>query len=185
MKKCLPVFIGAMVLLATSTGCSVTGVAFEGVRVGKNLSEKDSYLRIWLDGNEAKQNKLKKGYFGYASFEVKGKVGIKPTFKFDFIEGKNFGRITGTNMQIHKEFDADYSHQAEFVIYPANSNDSMSLMKPGTDYQLGAMPGNMKVMNFEKQTVPGVELQPGLEYLLVFTVSGDRSESVQILFNTK
>ncbi|RMF83457.1 MAG: hypothetical protein D6744_04615 [Planctomycetota bacterium] len=185
MNKKLYACLGAIVFLAATAGCSATGAAWEGFRIGKNLAKKDSYLRIWLDGNEAKQNKLKKGYFGYASFEVKGKVSTKPTFKFDFIEGKNFGRITSTNMQIHKEFEADYSHQAEFVIYPANPNDSTTLMKPGVEYPLGAMPSNMKVMNFEKQTVPGVELQPGLEYLLVFTVAGDRSESVQVLFNTK
>lgn len=173
--------IGALVGLS---GCSATGAAWETFRIGKNLKKRQSHLKIWIDGVEAKQSKLKKAYFGYASFKAKGAVSTRPTFKFEFDDPSRFGRITGTNIQIHQEFEGDYSHQAEFVIYPA-SNDSNRLMKPGIVYNLGAVGADLKVMNFEKQQVSGVELKPGLEYMLVFTVSGDRSESVQIRFDTK
>lgn len=171
-------------LMIAAGGCSATGAAWEAVRIGKNVSKKDSYLRIWVDGQEAEQNALKKAYFGHASFKVKEPVSTRPTFKFDFIDPAKFGRITGTNLQIHQEFEGDYSHQAEFVITPA-SNDTSTLMRPNTDYQLGALPASLKCMNFEKQTVSGVELRPGVDHLLVFTVSGDRSESVQVLITTK
>ncbi len=172
-------------LLIPAAGCSVTGAAMQAVNIGKNVSKKDSYLRIFVDGHEATQNQLKKAYMGHASFKVRETVGTRPTFKFDFIEGKNFGRITSTSMQIHKEFDADYSHQAEWVITPANSSDTERLMKPGVEYNLASPGPDWKVYNFEKQEVSGIELQPGLEYLLVFTVAGDRSETVQVLFSTK
>jgi len=176
---------GTLTCLLAAGGCSVTGAAFEAVRLGKNTSSKDSYLRIWVDGNEAKQNKLKKAYFGHASFKVKETVSTRPVFRFDFIEPARFGRITGTSMQIHQEFEADYSHQAEFVITPTNPNDSETLMRPNVDYNLGAVPSNLQVLDFHRNNVPGIELKPGLDYLLVFTVAGDRSETIQVLISTR
>lgn len=167
------------------SGCSATGAAWEGFRIGKNLAKKDSYLKIWVDGHEATQNKLKKAYFGYASFKVRETVSTRPTFKYEFIDPSRFGRITNVQMQIHKEYEGDFSHQAEFVIYPANPNNSESLLRPGQVMNLGAVPSNYKCMNFERQPVPGIELKPGLDYMIVFTVAGDRSETVQVLISTK
>jgi hypothetical protein len=152
--------------------------------VGKNLMRKDSRLIVHVDGLPAEQNKLKKGAMGYAKFKVKGTVSTSPSFKFDMDDPTKFGRITSTNMQIHQAFEADYSHQPEFTIYPA-SNDTSNLLKPGIVYSLGALPAGMKCMNFEKQPVSGVTLKPGLDYMMVFTVAGDRSDSIQVLFSTK
>lgn len=172
-------------LLAALSGCSATGAAWETLRIGQNVAEKDSHLEVYLDGHKAEQNTLKKAYFGYASFKVRQTVSTTPSFKFNFDKDKNFGRITSTSLQIHKEFDADYSHQAEFIITPAHPNDSNTMLKPGETLNLAAPGSNWRVMNFEKQTVSGVKLEPGVDYLMVFTVSGDRSESVQIFFSTK
>jgi len=169
---------------ACLSGCSAQGAAWTSVRIGKNILKKDSYLRIWLDGHEARQSKLKKAYFGYASFKVRETVSTRPTFKYEFIDPKRFGRITGTNMQIHQEFEADFSHQPEFIVFP-RKDDAEHLLKPGVEYDLGHVSPQLKVLNFEKQDVDGVELRPGMDYLLVFTVSGDRSETVQVLFSTK
>jgi hypothetical protein len=184
MTRTIRTLLGVAMVAGLAAGCSGSGAAMETFRIGKNVAKKDSHLRIFLDGHEAKQDKLKKGYFGYASFKVKEQVGTSPTFRFAFDEPDKLGRITGTNIQVHQEFEADYSHQPEFTIYPA-STDSTMLMKPATEYPLGAVPSNLRCMNFEKQQVAGVTLKPGVEYLLVFTVSGDRSETVQVLFSTK
>ena len=173
--------LGAIIL---TTGCSATGAAWQTLRVGKNLAKKDSYLKIYIDGAQAKQNKLKKAYMGYASFKCKAPVSTSPTFRFDFIDPAKFGRITGTNMQIHQAFEADYSHQPEFVITPRSSGAD-NLMKPGIDYNLGNPPSQFRVLDFEHNETTGVSLKPGMKYLLVFTVSGDRSETVQILFETR
>jgi hypothetical protein len=183
-KRLLASFAVFSCILVAAAGCGV-GSAITAGRMGLNLAKKDSYLKIWVDGHEATQNKLKKAYFGYASFKVKETVGTRPTFKYEFIDASRFGRITNVSMQIHQEYEGDFSHQAEFVIYPADSNDSESLLKPGNTTNLGSMPSNYKVMNFEKQTVSGIELKPGLDYMLVFSVAGDRSETVQILISTR
>jgi len=167
-----------------AAGCSATGAAMSALRMGKNSSKKDSYLSIYLDGNLAKQDKLKKAYFGHAAFKVKEPVSTSPTFRFEFKDPEKFGRITGTNMQIHQEFEADYSHQAEFIVTPRGSGAD-GLMRPNTDYSLGSAGGEFRVANFEGNETNGVTLKPGVEYLLVFTVSGDRSESVQINFETR
>jgi hypothetical protein len=41
------------------------------------------------------------------------------------------------------------------------------------------------VLDFHRNNVPGIELKPGLDYLLVFTVAGDRSETIQVLISTR
>lgn len=184
MTKKLVVACAMLAGTIVVAGCSGSSAAMESLRIGKNVSKKDSHLKIYLDGQEAKQNTLKKAYMGHASFKVSSPVSTTPTFRFEFTDPEKFGRITGTNMQIHQEFEADYSHQAEYTIYPAGS-DAASLMKPGETYNLGAVGPNLRVLDFEKKQVGGVQLKPGVEYLLVFTVSGDRSESVQVLFETK
>lgn len=179
-RKTFGIWVVSVATLATVTGCSM----WDAVRVGKNLSKKDSHLVVYVDGMPAEQNKLKKGAMGYAKFKVKGTCSTAPTFKFEFDDATRFGRITSTNMQIHQAFEADYSHQPEFTIYPAG-NDSNNLLKPGVVYNLGSMPPGMKCMNFEKQEVGGVNLKPGMDYMMVFTVAGDRSESMQVIFSTK
>lgn len=171
-------------MVAAGSGCSASGAAFTALRMGKNASKKDSYLRIYLDGVEAKQNKLKKAYFGHASFKAGGPVSTSPTFRFEFKDPSKFGRITGTNMQIHQEFEADYSHQAEYMISPRGSGGD-SLMKPGVDYALGSIGSQFRVLDFEKNETGGVNLKPGMDYLLVFSVTGDRSETIQVKFDTK
>jgi hypothetical protein len=177
--------IGAAAVLGLATGgCSATGAAMEGFRIGKNASEKSSNLKIFLDGNEAAQNKFKKAYFGHASFKVSAPVSTSPTLKYEIIDPTKFGRITSVNAQIHQEFEGDYSHKAEFTIYPA-SQDSNTLPKSGETISLGSLPGNLKCTNFENQPASGVTLKPGMKYMLVFTLAGDRSESVQVMFDTK
>ena len=174
--------MAALTLMLGGAGVACSGGS--AFNIGKNLMRKDSHLVVYVDGMPAEQNKLKKGAMGYAKFKVKGTSSTSPSFKFEFEDPERFGRITGTNIQIHQAYEADYSHQPEFTIYPA-SNDPANLLKPGVVYNLGALPPGMKCMNFEKQPVSGVTLKPGMDYMLVFTVSGDRSESIQVLFSTK
>lgn len=182
LKKFLCVaFVGSMLMGAS--GCSATGAALRAASIGKNMSKK-SYLTLSLDGLEAKQNKLKKGFAGYAKYKIKGTVGTSPTFMFSFKDPSKFGRITGTNMQIHQAFEADYSHKAEFVITPRGSGAEL-LMKPDRAYNLGSIGSEMNVTDFEGNSVGGVTLKPGMDYMLVFTISGDRSENIQAHFSTK
>ncbi|MBN2445404.1 MAG: hypothetical protein JXO22_01665 [Phycisphaerae bacterium] len=170
--------------IAVLVGCSATSAGWTGLGVGKNIMRKDTYLKIFLDGHEAKQSFIKKAAMGYAQFEIKETVGTKPTFRFEFKDPSHFGRIKSTNIQVHQEYEADYSHAAEFVICAAK-NDSMMQMKPNTDYDLGQPGADFRVFNFEDQEVSGLELKPGLKYMFLFTVSGDRSETCQIFFTTK
>ena len=181
MKLMVAAMLAGVIMTA---GCSATGAAMSALRMGKNSSKKDSYLNIYLDGKLAKQDKLKKAYFGHAAFKIKEPVSTSPTFRFEFKDPEKFGRITGTNMQIHQEFEADYSHQAEFIVTPRGSGTD-GLMRPDTDYSLGSAGGQFRVANFEGNETNGVTLKPGLEYMLVFTISGDRSETVQINFETR
>jgi len=171
-------------IMAMSTGCSRWGAAWEGARIGKNLAKRDSYLRIYLNGQEAKQSKLKKGYFGYAAYKCTKPVSKDVTFRFEFIDEAKFGRVTGSSMRIHKEFAAGKSDLAEFTITQRTSG-SEGALRPGTDYLLSAIGSQCRVVDFNNNEVGGVTLEPGLEYLLVFTITGDRSESVQVLFETK
>ena len=71
--------IGVASLAVLAGGCSATGAAMEGFRIGKNSQEKSSNLKVYLDGNEATQNKFKKAYFGHASFKVYEPVSTSPT----------------------------------------------------------------------------------------------------------
>jgi hypothetical protein len=184
MRYKLPVVSLVVGLVAVASGCSYTGAAFSGVRIGKNLKSKDSHLRIWLDGQEAKQSKLKKAYFGHASFKLKESVSETPTFRFGFIDEDELGRVTGSHMQIYQEFDDDYSHQAEFTVSPRGSGRD-AMMQPEADYAFAGLGGEFQVLDFDRNEVGGITLKPDTKYMLVFSVTGDRSETIQVRFDTK
>jgi len=166
-------------------GCSGSSAGWTSFSVGKNLLRKDSHLKITLDGQQAKQNTVKKAAAGYSRFEVKEAVGTAPKLQFEIMEPDKFGRITMVSLQIHQKFEADYSDHAEFVVTARNFNDSEAQMKPNTTYDLGAPGPGFRVKNYKGEEVPGVQLNPGMKYMLVLTVKADKSETAQIYFETK
>lgn len=163
-------------------GCGSAGTA---LHVGKNLARKDSHIKVWLDGQEGKQNTLKKAATGYSRFKIDGPTGTGPTLKFDIEDPDKFGRITMVTVSIHQKFEADYSHQAEFTVVARDTNNPQAQMKPGTDYNLGGPGADFKTFNLTSQEVSGVTLKPGMEYMLSLTVRADRSETAQVFFKTK
>jgi hypothetical protein len=165
-------------------GCSGTGAAWTGGRVAMNLMKKDSHLRIWLDGQKGEQSMLKKAATGYSRWKIKEPVSTSPKLQFEIRDPDRFGRITNVSIQIHQEFEADYSHLAEFKVFAA-TKDTQAQMKPGVEYDLGAPGEGFKVLNVTDDEVSGVELKPGLKHMLVLTVAADKSESAQIYFETK
>ena len=169
--------------LACGAGCS-SGDASSGVSVFKNLSRKDSNLRIFLDGKEAKQDKLKKGLKGYAPFTIKDQVAGSPKFKYEIIDPKKHGFIKNVMMAVHQKFEADFSDIADYVIHPRDTSNSDANMKPGVEYDLGNLGKDFRILDRHDKEVDKVEFQHGKEYLLVFTVHADKSEAVQVYFKT-
>lgn len=177
--------LGLLAAAVVQVGCSVMGAASTGLNIGKNMGRKDSHLKISLDGAAATQDQLKKAATGYAKFKVAEPVGTAPRLRFEIADPDKFGRITMVQCQIHQKFQADYSHQAEFTVYSKNVNDPMAQMKPGTDYNLGSPGSEFEVLNYKNEKVGGVDLKPGMEYMLVLTVKADNSETAQVYFKTK
>ncbi len=181
-------FITAVALLtglALVAGCSATSAGTTGFHIGKNLFRKDTNLRIYLDGKEAKQSKLKKGLMGYSPFTIKEEVPGSPTFRYEIIEPKKFGFIKHVTMQVHQKFEADFSDIPDYVIHPRDMHDREGNMKPDTDYDLGNLGPQFKILDKQDNEVEQVKFVPGVEYLLVMTISADKSESCQVYFKTK
>lgn len=169
--------------MALAVGCS-SGDAQTGGTIGLNLMRKDTNLRIFLDGKEAKQNKFKKGLSGYSPFTIKDDITGSPTFKYEIIEPKKFGFIKSVSMQVHQKFEADFSDIPDYIIH-SRSQDSEKQMRPGIDYDLGNLGKDFRILDKKDKEVDKVQFVPGVEYLLVFTVQADKSETVQIYFKTK
>ena len=169
---------------ALVAGCGAEGGGSEGFNITKNLMRKDTNLRVYLDGELAKQNKLAKGLKGYSKFEIKKECSTSPVFKYEIIEPKKFGFIKMVSMQVHQKFEADFSDIPDYVIV-SRSQDSEKQMKPGVDYDLGNLGKDFKIMDKKDKEVEKVQFVPGVKYLLVFTISADKSETIQIFFKTK
>ncbi len=165
-------------------GCGV-GSVITAAKVGKNLMEKDSHLVVMLDGQLAKQNKLKKAAKGHANYEVKEPVSTSPTLQYDIEDPERFGRITMVSVSIFQKFEEDYSGQAEYTVFASDINNPQAQMRAGNAYNLGNPGGAFKTINLTGQTVGGVTLQPGKKYMLTLTVKADRSETAQIYFETR
>ncbi len=173
-----------LVGVALVAGCSAGGGASTGFNIGKNLLRKDSNLRIFLDGEQAKQSTLKKGLKGYAPFVIKKEASTSPVFRYEIIDPKKFGFIKSVSMQVHQKFEADFSDIPDYVIVSRQQDDQLQ-MKPGIDYDLGNLGGGFKILDKKDHEVDKVQFVPGVEYLLVFTVQADKSETVQVYFRTR
>ncbi|MGE0482474.1 MAG: hypothetical protein AB7Q17_18615 [Phycisphaerae bacterium] len=176
------VVVGAITVLS---GCSVTGAAMQGVRIGGNLAKTDSHIRVTLDGQAAKQNAMKKAMSGYSAWKISAPVSTTPTLKFDLVDPERFGRITMVAASLYQQYEADYSHQAEFTVVSRDINNPQAQMKPGTPYNLGSPGGDFNVLNLTSQSVGGIELKPGMKYKLTLTVKADKSETAIVEFVTK
>jgi len=185
MRRLAATMMGLSGLLLTAGGCSGTGAASEGGRMTLNLMRKDTHLRIWLDGQQAKQDTLKKAATGYSRFNIKEQVSTSPKLKFEILDPDKFGRITQVTVSIHQEFEADYSHQPEFTIFARDTNNPQAQMKPGIEYDLGCPGEAFKVIDLTGKEVEGVTLKPGLKHMLVLTVRADKSETGQVYFKTR
>ena len=170
-------------LLVWGTGCSATSALSTGGSMGLNLAKTDTHLRIWLDGQQAKQNTAKKAVTGYSDWKVKEQVGTSPKLKFEITKPEKLGRITMVSLSVFQQFKADYSHQAEFSVF-SKDNASEAQMKPDVEYDLGKPGDGFKVIDLEGKTVDGVKLDPGKKYKLVLTVKADKSETAQVEFKT-
>ena len=179
MATCL---VGGLVV---ASGCSGSSAGMTGGRMGLNLMRKDSHLKIWLDGQQGKQSKLKKAATGYSRFTIKEPVSCAPKLKFEIEDPDKFGRITMVSVSIHQKFEADYSDQSEYTVVARDTNNPQAQMKPGIEYDLGAPGEAFKVFDLTSKEVSGVGLTPGLKYMLVLTVKADKSETAQIYFETK
>jgi tRNA-binding EMAP/Myf-like protein len=175
----------ALAGLTVIGGCSATGAGSSGFGVAKNLMRKDTNLRVYLDGEQAKQSTLAKGLKGYSPFTIKEEATTSPVFKYEIIDPKKFGFIKSVMMAVHQKFEADFSDLADYKIFPRDTSDSEQNMKPGVDYDLGNLGPDFKILDKKDKEVEKVEFVPGVEYLLVFTISADKSETIQIYFKTK
>lgn len=167
--------------LALTTGCS-TGDASTGARIGFNLAKKDSYLKIWLDDELAKQNKVKKAATGYSRWDIKH-CSTAPKLRFEIEDPDKFGRIGSVMLSIYQKFEAQYSDRAEFTLV-ARDRDPQNQMQPRTVYDLAKPGPAFKVIDINGNEVPGVKLIPGMKYMMTLTVSADKSETAQIFFET-
>ncbi len=166
-----------------TTGCSATGGASSGFSIGKNLMRKDSNLRIFLDGHEAQQDKLKKGLGGHSPWTIKEQVAGSPKFKYEIIDPKKHGFIKHVTMAVHQKFEADFSDIADYVIHPRENNPDNN-MKPGVEYDLGNLGQQFRILDRHDKEVDKVQFHPGKEYLLVFSISADKSETIQVYFKS-
>jgi len=176
----------ATFLLALSSGCNPMSAAMSGGRMLFNVAGEGSKLKVFLDNQEGKQNPLKKAWKGPKGtrFKVDDPVGTSPVFRYAIKDPEKFGRINTVMLAIHQEFKGDFSHLAEFVVHGRDSK-AESQMKPDTDYDLGKLQENFKILDHRGDPVEKVKLAPGLKYRLVLTVVADRSETHIVDFETK
>jgi hypothetical protein len=104
MLQRVVVGVALLALAAIVAGCSGESAGMEAFNIGKNLKTQSSNLRVFLDGEQATQNKLVKGLKGYAKFEIKKPVSTSPMFRYEIIDPKKFGFIKTVSMQVHQKF---------------------------------------------------------------------------------
>ena len=173
-------------LTALTAGCSPTSAGMTGGRMLWNVSRSGSRVALMLDGQEGKQNPLKKAWAGPKGtrYVIKEPVSVSPTFRYALEDPEKFGRITTVQFQIHQEFEGDFSHLPEFVV-SSKDNKPESQLKPDTDYRLDTLHEQFRVFNHRGDPVEKIVLDHGKQYRIVLTVAADRSETLLVEFETQ
>lgn len=173
-------------LMALSMGCSPTSAGMTGGRMAWNVSRSGSRITLTLDGQEGKQNPLKKAWAGPKGtrYVISEPISVSPTFRYALDDPEKFGRINTVQFQIHQEFEGDFSHLAEFVVSPRD-NQPESQLKPDTDYKLDALHEQFLILNHRGDPIEKIVLDHGKQYRIVLTVAADRSETLLVEFKTQ
>lgn len=177
------VLLGSMVTLGLA-GCSASSAAWTGMRLGKNLAKNNSFLRVKLDGQEAKQNKVKKAASGYAEWKIKEPVSTSPKLEYTITDPEKMGRITMVTVSIFQAFRGDYSHQADFTILAVDTNNPDAQMKEGVEYDLSNPGEGFKILDVTSKEIDTVKMTPGMKYKAMLTVKADKSQTAIIYFET-
>jgi len=88
-------------------------------------------------------------------------------------------------LNIFREFQGEYSSNADFIVTAADVNNPDAQMKPGTVYDLGAPGKDLRIMDRNGKNLEVLKLDPGTKYLMNFVISADQSETGQVEFKTK
>lgn len=183
-RRGLTLTLAALPLAAAlSSGCSI-GSAISGAQMAHRASKETTYLRVTLDGQEGKENKLKKAVAGYSGWKIKEPVSTSPKLEYRITRPEKMGRITMVTVSLYREFEADFSHQPDFTIIAEDTNNPEAQMKPETEYDLSNPGEGFKVLNLTNQEVEKVDLEVGRRYTVVLTVKADRSQSAVVEFMT-
>lgn len=174
----------AAFLVSVLAGCSGTGAAMTGAQIGINLSKQTTYLRIKLDGHQAKENTVEKAATGYSRWRIDEPVSTSPKLEFTIKDPDKLGRITMVTVSIYQAFEADYSHQADFTIIARDVNNPQAQMKPETPYDLSNPGEGFRVLDLNSKDIPKVDMKPGVKYKAILSIKADKSESAIIFFKT-
>ena len=112
-------------------------------------------------------------------------LGAAPKRQFEIIEPDKFVRITMVSLQIHQK-------SAGRLLGPCRirgDRQEFERLRGPDEAEHDLRPRRarpeLQSDDYKGEEVPGVQLNPGMKYMLVLTVKADKSETAQIYFETK
>jgi hypothetical protein len=183
MMRTIWVF-GLAVAISAALGCSNSSMMFSGGKMAAKMLKKDSALRVFVDGQQAKQNKLKKMIGGHPAFKVSKPVNVSPAFSYEVGDAEAWGVIHFTYVSIFEKVKDDVVSRPAFVITPVDES-SRTVMRPATMYELAKLDPSLKVVDGSGKVLSGVTLKPKTKYQMVVTVTGKKSETQAVEFVTE
>lgn len=182
MRKALA--CGLVVMAVAVLGCSNTSMMFSGGKMAAKMLKKDSALRVFVDGQQAKQNKLKKMIGGHPAFKVGKPVPISPAFSYEVGDAEAWGVIQFTYVSIFEKINDDVVSRPLYVITPIDES-AQTVMRPATVYELGRLEKTLKIVDASGKVVHGIVLKSRTKYQMVVTVTGKKSETQAVEFVTE
>jgi hypothetical protein len=166
--------------LSLIAGCSYfSGHVNVGSDRGKSSAsqERQSYVRVWLDDNQATPGRVR--------CEIAQPISLGPKLRYEITEPEKLGRVTNVTINIFHEFNGGWSNNVDFIVIASDTNNPDAQMKPGVDYHLGSPGGDIRIMDGNGNTLDRVALESGTKYLMNFVVRADRSETVGVEFTAR
>ncbi|MFA5865406.1 MAG: hypothetical protein WC975_12065 [Phycisphaerae bacterium] len=187
-KARLSVALVGMVCLVSCClffGCR-GGETSKTIAVGKKVcGDEKSYLRVNLDGQEARQTTVKQAEKCVSNWDIEKPVsGDNLKLCYAITSPDKAGQVTYNHVRIYQEVNGNYSKQPIFIV----SGRNKSLLKEKVTYDLGNPPAFLRVQSIngkDIKEVKSLKLVPCMKYKLELTVQASHSETARVYFKTK
>ena len=118
-------------------------------------------------------------------WQVPEPVSPAPKFSFGVTSPQALGEIKTITLKFYPKWKGKYVSKAAPIVVSADPENAAIQMKPGAEYNLGALGEHFKVLDARGTPAPRLALRPGFVYKLEVVFEAPQPHTAEIVIQTR